>query len=189
MPNKFQAIQAATLKGFFRAMADHLDPFDIAAQILGYPHSNNAFIYLFRRFGYPRFGWASEVDIVQYHITTPNPEVHLSVGLRGEGVYFGYCLSEKGQIACSDEQGKYNEAAVASGGDFFDIGNPPEGTQTHRYTNALKAALNDLLRPVCIYQDDDQIFANIKGVVDLDGSQAYLEPSPMAGYGMDLRRQ
>jgi len=81
--------------------------FDInedAEKIIGELNVGNTFIYLFRRFGYPRFGWDGGKQLVQYHITTPMAGVLLTVepDVTGAGT-FGYMLRKDIDIACEEE--------------------------------------------------------------------------------------
>lgn len=75
-----------------------------ADQLIGELDAGDTFIYLFRRFGYPRFGWDGFKKLVQYHITTPMPGVVLTVepAVAGGGT-FGYMLREDIHRACMEE--------------------------------------------------------------------------------------
>jgi len=52
---------------------------DIQGNFGGDPPAGIVFMYLFRRFGYPRFGWDGLKKLTQYHITTPMAGVVLTV--------------------------------------------------------------------------------------------------------------
>ena len=78
-----------------------------AKDIVGEPNAGDAFIYLFRRFGYPRFGWDGDKQLVRYHITTPLAGVMLVVepNVTGGGT-FGYTLRDDIDKACTEEEQK-----------------------------------------------------------------------------------
>lgn len=66
-----------------------------AEKIVGELNAGNTFMYLFRRFGYPRFGWDGMKQLVQYRITTPMSGVVLIVEPDVTGAFtFGYMLRE-----------------------------------------------------------------------------------------------
>jgi hypothetical protein len=73
----------------------------------GDPPAGIAFMYLFRRFGYPRFGWDGHKKLTQYHITTPMAGVVLTVepNVTGGGT-FGYMLREDINQKCEAEERK-----------------------------------------------------------------------------------
>lgn len=87
------------------AMAGIFDLTEPAEQILGKPEAGAVFIYLFRRYGYPRFGWDDQKTLVKYYLTTPKDGVFLEVQLdvTGGGT-FGYMLREDLDRLCEDEQ-------------------------------------------------------------------------------------
>ena len=76
-------------------------------KIVGKLNAGNTFMYLFRRFGYPFFGWDGYKKLVQYAITTPMPGVILTVepNVTGGGT-FGYMLREGIDKACEAEERK-----------------------------------------------------------------------------------
>ena len=78
-----------------------------AEKLIGTPNAGSAFIYLFRRFGYPCFGWDGRKQLVQYIITTPMDGVGLTVepDVTGGGT-FGYLLRADTDQACNDEYDK-----------------------------------------------------------------------------------
>ena len=64
-----------------------------AEEIVGKPASGDVFMYLFRRFGYPIFGWDDQKNLVIYRITTPMPGVILMVEPPVTGAFtFGYIM-------------------------------------------------------------------------------------------------
>ena len=76
-----------------------------AKRIIGDPAAGDIFIYLFRRFGYPRVGWDDLKDIVKYVLTTPKEGVLLVVIPTVAGGYtFGYLLREDLDDACEEEE-------------------------------------------------------------------------------------
>ena len=83
------------------------DMSDDAEKLIGTPNAGDTFIYLFRRFGYPKFGWDGFKHLIQYHITTPMAGVALTVepDVPGGGT-FGYMLREDISEACDDEDNK-----------------------------------------------------------------------------------
>ena len=83
------------------------DPSTDAEKLIGTPNAGDTFIYLFRRFGYPRFGWDGLKHLIQYQITTPMEGVLLIVepAAAGGGT-FGYMLREDINQACVEEERK-----------------------------------------------------------------------------------
>jgi len=83
------------------------DPQEDADLILGKLNHGDVFAYLFRRFGYPRFGWDDSKHLVTYHITTPMAGVLLTVepDVTGAGT-FGYMLRDDIDRACEEEARK-----------------------------------------------------------------------------------
>lgn len=74
-------------------------------EILGdEPQLGAVFMYLFRRFGYPKFGWDADKQLVQYFITTPMDGVMLVVepDVTGGGT-FRYSLRKDINQACEVE--------------------------------------------------------------------------------------
>ena len=56
-------------------------------EITGELNAGDVFMYLFRRFGYPKFGWDDQKQLVLYRITTPMPGVILMVEPGITGAY------------------------------------------------------------------------------------------------------
>ncbi|MBC2746206.1 MAG: hypothetical protein HF975_04220 [ANME-2 cluster archaeon] len=87
------------------AMSGIFDLTKPAEQILGILDPGSVFIYVFRRFGYPHFGWDGDKTLVAYYITTPMDGVVLQVrpDVTGSGT-FGYLLNEDQNRACLEEE-------------------------------------------------------------------------------------
>jgi hypothetical protein len=58
-------------------------------------NAGDVFMYLFRRFGYPKFGWDGHKRLVMYHITTPMPGVILMVEPDVTGAFTFACIMRK----------------------------------------------------------------------------------------------
>ena len=69
--------------------------------------AGSVFIYMFRRFGYPRYGWDGQKTLVKWICTTNMDGVLLEVqpNVTGAGT-FGYMLRRDIDKACSDEEDK-----------------------------------------------------------------------------------
>lgn len=89
------------------AMAGLFDLHHDAEEIVGILNAGDTFMYLFQRFGYPRFGWDGYKELVQYHITTPMAGVVLTVrpNVTGGGT-FGYTLRDDIHQQCEKEERK-----------------------------------------------------------------------------------
>ena len=101
MPYPHDADYVGAKGGFF-----DLDE-DAEKLMNGNPPAGHVFMYLFRRFGYPRFGWDGRKQLIQYHITTPMDGVGMTVepDVTGGGT-FGYTLRKDIDQACEDEDNK-----------------------------------------------------------------------------------
>lgn len=100
--------QVTTFDGDYTGeMAGIFDLDDPAKQIIGEPNPSDVFAYMFRRFGYPRFGWDDYKTLVQYYITTEMDGVVLMVrpAFAGGGT-FGYLLRKDIDQACVEEDRK-----------------------------------------------------------------------------------
>jgi len=76
-----------------------------AYRILGDINYGEAFAYLFRRFGYPEYGWDDYKQLVRYHITTPMDGVILTVAPgTSTKTSFGYMLRNNIEKKCLFEQ-------------------------------------------------------------------------------------
>ena len=93
--------------GYAGAKIGLFDPSEYGKKIVGEPNAGATFIYLFRRFGYPRFGWDGDKTLVSYSVTTPMAGVVLKVepNVTGGGT-FGYLLREDIDQACEAEERK-----------------------------------------------------------------------------------
>lgn len=67
--------------------------------------AGSVFLYMFRRFGYPRFGWDNRKTLVKYVLTTSMDGVLLVVepDVTGAGT-FGYLLRDDIDRACTEEE-------------------------------------------------------------------------------------
>lgn len=89
------------------AMSGLFDLHTDAEMIVGTLNAGDTFMYLFRRFGYPRFGWDGYKELVQYHITTPMAGVVLTIRPNVTGSYtFGYMLRDDLHQQCEKEERK-----------------------------------------------------------------------------------
>ena len=86
------------------AMAGLFDMDQYADTALPALNPGGVFIYLFRRFGYPRIGWDGRKELVQYYLTTPMEGVLLSVrpNVTGGGT-FGYMLRIDLDLECNND--------------------------------------------------------------------------------------
>ncbi len=160
------------------------DPGEIAQQVLPGLRGGQLFAYLFRRFGYPSWGWDEYKNLVSYLITTPLPEVFLSItpymgSDRPEQLYdptdlmFGYCVDQK------IEKQDYYPCLRKDGHAAWE-----EHPRYKACQQAFEAAMRDLLRPV--YVRDVPI--NCYGRVDDDDEQLpeMVEHYHAAGYPIPL---
>ena len=103
---RWQAEQVTAFEtDYHGAMGGIFDLSDDVKKIVGDLVAGDAFIYLFRRFGYPRFGWDGLKDLVRYYVTTPMEGVLLTIkpNVTGGGT-FGYMLREDIDTACEEEE-------------------------------------------------------------------------------------
>ena len=86
------------------AMTGFFDMGQYADAALPALNPGDIFIYLFRRFGYPRIGWDGRKELVQYYLTTPMDGVLLSVrpNVPGGGI-FGYMLRIDLDVECEND--------------------------------------------------------------------------------------
>lgn len=100
--------QVTTFDGDYTGeMAGIFDIDEPAKQILGESKPSDVFAYMFRRFGYPRFGWDDYKTLIQYYITTEMDGVVLMVrpAFAGGGT-FGYVLRKDIDRVCVEEDHK-----------------------------------------------------------------------------------
>lgn len=89
------------------AMAGLFDLKAAAEAIIGKLSAGDTFMYLFRRFGYPRFGWDGYKKLVRYNITTPMAGVILIAEPNVTGAStFGYMLRYDINQQCEKEEQK-----------------------------------------------------------------------------------
>lgn len=129
------------------------------------------FMYLFRRFGYPIYGWDDHKDIVSYYLTTPDPDVILwCKPYCTPDLSFGYGVSP-----ALDKEAMQ---AVSANWRTFD-----KHPIHQRIDRAIRAALTELWRPVYVRDVPYNIIGRVYDDLphgDLDAA----EPSPQAGYGL-----
>ena len=104
--NTWISKQVTVLDGNYTgAMAGIFDLEEPVEQILGTLDPGKVFLYLFRRFGYPQFGWDGKKTLVKYYLSTPMDGVILEVrpDVTGAGT-FGYMLRENLDQLCVDEE-------------------------------------------------------------------------------------
>lgn len=104
---RWQAEQAPyPLDADYYGESAHIFELESAAeQIVGKLDAGGVFTYLFRRFGYPRFGWDGMKHLVMYRITTPMAGVILMVEPGVTGAFtFGYILREDVATAYEAEE-------------------------------------------------------------------------------------
>lgn len=92
----------------YRGESQHIFELEAAAKkIVGDLDAGNSFMYLFRRFGYPRFGWDGMKQLVVYRITTPMPGLVLLVEPNLTGAFtFEYGLRDDLAQQYEDEDSK-----------------------------------------------------------------------------------
>lgn len=175
--------QKANPKGtaFAGAMAGIFGPGGAAREILGDVRGGQLFAYLFRRFGYPNCGWDERKELVYYLLTTPMDTVFLGVrpymgGDDRQGtdqdrtrLMFGYCISQE------IEEPLY--AIPAS--------KHRESELYQEVSNALNAAIRDLLRPVFIRDVPINCYGRIADE-ELDALPGEAERAKEAGYGIPV---
>ncbi len=78
-----------------------------AEEITGKLNAGDVFMYLFRRFDYPKFGWDDQKQLVIFRITTPMPGVILMVEPPVTDAFtFGYILRKDIAEAYAEEDRK-----------------------------------------------------------------------------------
>lgn len=165
-------VQAPAIDGWVACKADMVcSPGRLAETV--FPTDTNPlyrgamFAYLFRRFGYPIYGWDDYKSLVQYYLTTPDDEVVLLVDPNDSvRLSFGYGLAPRLAQAAHD-------AEIRSRRSF-------ETTPIYQQiSGALIAAMRDLQRPVAVRD----VLITFLGRPAAD-DQALAERSPQAGYGV-----
>lgn len=175
-------VPAQTQK-FFIAGADQWGrPGTIAAEFFGEPpnFAATSFLYLFRRFGYPVQNWDGEKGLVDYFLSTPDPDIILwckpaSQPQRSFGI--GYRKDIDYRLHWMWLQAPENEAEAAEERRHHPI--------HQRIENAYRVALTELLRPVYVRDMPYTILGHVScGSVLLDLPEAAV--SAQAGYGLEL---
>lgn len=100
----YQIKQAAKIRGTVTgAVGGVLWPETLAKEVFGRPlDAGSVFLYLFRRFGYPIYGWDGYKEICNYTLTTPMRDVYLFVSIK-TGVDWGYLMPPKMEQICQQE--------------------------------------------------------------------------------------
>ena len=97
---KFEAKYKGASTGFFNPGAE-------AYRILGELNYGNVFAYLFRRFGYPCYGWDDYKELTIYYLTTSMDGVVLSIKPSvSTATSFGYMLRHDVHAKCKFESFK-----------------------------------------------------------------------------------
>lgn len=151
-------------------------PYEAAAQVFGDEKRDTSgamFAYLFRRFGYPIYGWDGYKSLVSYLLTTPDPDVLLwCKPTHGMQHSFGFGLSR-----ALEQQSQREYFALPRRASW-------EKHATYaRINTAIVAAMEELKRPVFVRD----VLYNVLGYVPDEDSAALpepIEPSPQAGYGL-----
>jgi hypothetical protein len=129
--------------------------FDLEAateQIVGKLNGGDTFIYLFRRFGYPRFGWDDQKQLVLYRITTPMPGVILLIEPDVTGAFtFAYILRKDIAEAYAEEDRKpfterykrFEAWAIAKGIETIHTYYEPDNDKLQRVWRTWTAANED----------------------------------------------
>lgn len=129
-----------------------LDPGELASKKLPNLRGGQLFAYLFRRFGYPNFGWDSDKNLASYLLSTPEKDVifHVTPYMAGDcdtcrhdpihveimfGCYVAKALEEEyeQEYMFKDRRGEWKDSE-----------------QGKRCIQALETAIGDLLRPVFV---------------------------------------
>lgn len=147
------------------------NPNRLADEILGQLDNGKLFLYLFRRFGYPCYGWDGYKEVCEYFLTTPEPDCCLIIRITGTSYEFGYSLSPEAEKLCYQQPPWHDD--------------PPQDSPAYKYHVALEAAIRDLLRPV----EARDTLIGVNGRVDnkpgwTEISRPSVKPSYMAGYGI-----
>lgn len=169
----FPEIRQVDLAGFFCAGSDEwMRPGKQAEEI--FTANDNfaatSFLYLFRRFGYPIFGWDSHKEVANYHLSTPDEDIILWCSPKSHPrISFGYGYRKAADI--------YDHLRILW---LDDIDDHP---LHQRIEHAFRVALAELLRPTFIRD----VPYNILGILPDGDPLMQLEeaqPSIQAGYGL-----
>lgn len=147
------------------ARLEWFDPSEYAANIFPDICYGKLFAYLFRRFGPPMTGWDEHKEIACYFLTTPLDGVWLRVVV-GSDHPFGYALSP--EVA----KQAYEEHYLAFPGSLT------PGDLRSQTADALKAAIDDLARPVPVRD----WYINVLGKAKTRHRK--VKPFEFAGYGV-----
>lgn len=96
--------QAKSIRGLTGAVIGTFYPNLLMEKVFGQElESGPTFAYLFRRFGYPVYGWDGYKELCCYTLTTPMRGVCLGVSIKN-GVDFRYMISQKLEQICQQER-------------------------------------------------------------------------------------
>lgn len=175
--------QAKDMSGWSICGGDMVyDPHDAARAVFGEPEYDvrgEQFMYLFRRFGYPIHGWDDYKSLVSYYLTTPDAQVMLwCKPYSSPWLSFGYGAHPELYATAerAEQEWRRSEPRTIAW---------EQHPIYQRIDRAVRAAMNELLRPVPVR---DMLY-NITGRVPDDSPWARLkhaEYSPQAGYGLGL---
>lgn len=141
-----------------------------------YDTRGNQVMYLFRRFGYPIHGWDDHKSIMDFFLTTPDPDIILWCKPYGiPDMSFGFGIS----LALS----KAAEAAEFAWRCTTPRTEEWKSTPFYqRIDRAIRSAMHELLRPVYIRDTDYNLLGRVKE--DAPAFRKAAEHSPQAGYGI-----
>ncbi len=151
-------------------------PGDIARELFPTMRGADLFTYCFRRFGYPSSGWDDYKEICRYNVTTPEPDIFLTItphcGRSGQDSWlsFGYLIEK----ALEEE---YYQLLTRRG---------HQDALSTRGNTALTEALKDLRRPVPIRD----VLITCTGPLLAEGDEEELpaQVSPFVGAGFGIPR-
>lgn len=158
-------------------------PHDLAKEIFdarreGEPQDRRAdqVLYLFRRFGYPVYGWDGYKSVIDYVLTTPDPDVVLwCKPASAYWISFGYGVSDALRRDADIAEWMWRSGPRDVEWERIEV--------YQRVYRAVRAAMRELLRPVYIRDVDYNYLGRVR-----DGSPygrlAAADCSPQAGYGL-----
>jgi hypothetical protein len=138
-------------------------------------YSGEMLMYLFRRFGYPVYGWDGHKSVVDYCLTTPDPDVMLWCKPSSRLVHsFGFGLREPFARQSGLAYSKWKRGPRTQ---------PWEETKIYgRIEHALIAAMSELMRPVRVRDVPYTLLGRTDDTDPVFTEEA--KRSPQAGYGL-----